>query len=117
HRGATAAIGAARRPARTDVGKITDLGGIRAERPSLVISATPVAAVRRSSAAVRAFLAMRQDRSMTSPRTIVIAPDSLKGSATAADAAVAIAEGWVRTAPADTFVLRPMADGGEGTLD
>ncbi|HLT67197.1 MAG TPA: glycerate kinase, partial [Microbacterium sp.] len=54
---------------------------------------------------------------MTSPRTIVIAPDSLKGSATAADAAVAIAEGWVRTAPADTFVLRPMADGGEGTLD
>lgn len=54
---------------------------------------------------------------MTSPRTIVIAPDSLKGSATAADAAVAIAEGWVRTAPSDSFVLRPMADGGEGTLD
>lgn len=54
---------------------------------------------------------------MTSPRTIVLAPDSLKGSATAADAAVAIAEGWVRTAPADAFVFRPMADGGEGTLD
>ena len=49
--------------------------------------------------------------------TIVIAPDSLKGSATAADAAVAIAEGWVRTSPTDTFVFRPMADGGEGTLD
>lgn len=54
---------------------------------------------------------------MTDPRTIVIAPDSFKGSVTAADAAVAIAEGWVRSSPADTFTLRPMADGGEGTVD
>ncbi|WP_221586091.1 glycerate kinase [Microbacterium sp. G2-8] len=50
-------------------------------------------------------------------RRIVVAPDSFKGSITAADAAVAIAEGWVRTSPADSFALRPMADGGEGTLD
>ncbi|MGO1256413.1 MAG: glycerate kinase [Microbacterium gubbeenense] len=54
---------------------------------------------------------------MTSPRRIVLAPDSFKGSISAADAAVAIAEGWVRTSPADAFVFRPMADGGEGTLD
>ena len=54
---------------------------------------------------------------MTSPRRIVVAPDSFKGTISAADAAVAIAEGWVRTSPADRFTLRPMADGGEGTLD
>ncbi|MBP2437370.1 glycerate kinase [Microbacterium amylolyticum] len=50
-------------------------------------------------------------------RRVVIAPDSFKGTATAADVAVAIAEGWVRSAPADHLDLRPMADGGEGTLD
>ncbi|WP_036318647.1 glycerate kinase [Microbacterium indicum] len=50
-------------------------------------------------------------------RRIVIAPDSFKGSAAAADVAVALAEGWIRSAPADSFALRPMADGGEGTLD
>ncbi|WP_156760660.1 glycerate kinase [Microbacterium karelineae] len=50
-------------------------------------------------------------------RRIVVAPDSFKGSISAADAAVAIAEGWVRAAPGDRFTLRPMADGGEGTLD
>lgn len=54
---------------------------------------------------------------MTSPRRIVVAPDSFKGTISAADAAVAIAEGWVRASPADAFVFRPMADGGEGTLD
>lgn len=50
-------------------------------------------------------------------RTIVIAPDSFKGSIAAADAAEALAEGWVSVRPADRIVLRPMADGGEGTLD
>lgn len=54
---------------------------------------------------------------MSPARRIVIAPDSFKGSAAAADVAVAVAEGWVRQAPHDSFVLRPMADGGEGTLD
>lgn len=44
---------------------------------------------------------------------IVFAPDSFKGSCTAADAARALAEGW----PGADAVLRPMADGGEGTLD
>ncbi len=48
---------------------------------------------------------------------VVIAPDSFKGTVTAADAAAAIARGWSGVAPDDELVLRPMADGGEGTLD
>ena len=48
---------------------------------------------------------------------VVIAPDSFKGTASAADAASALAAGWGTVRPADELVLRPMADGGEGTLD
>lgn len=48
---------------------------------------------------------------------VVIAPDSFKGSATAIDAARAIAEGWRSERPDDEVRLLPMADGGEGTLD
>ncbi|MEV1132261.1 glycerate kinase [Agromyces sp. NPDC049794] len=48
---------------------------------------------------------------------VVIAPDSFKGTASAADAAAALASGWRSVHPADDLVLRPMADGGEGTLD
>jgi glycerate kinase len=48
---------------------------------------------------------------------VVIAPDSFKGTASAADAAAALAAGWRAVRPADEVVERPMADGGEGTLD
>ncbi len=48
---------------------------------------------------------------------VVIAPDSFKGTATAAAVATAIAEGWRRERPDDELALVPMADGGEGTLD
>lgn len=51
---------------------------------------------------------------------IVIAPDKFKGTLTAPEAAQAIAEGIVRSAGTGdrpVLVLRPMADGGEGTLD
>lgn len=48
---------------------------------------------------------------------IVIAPDSFKGSLCAADVARAIATGIRRTLPHAELRLRPMADGGEGTLD
>lgn len=48
---------------------------------------------------------------------IVIAPDSFKGTVDAADAAAALARGWTAERPDDEVVLRPMADGGEGTLD
>lgn len=50
-------------------------------------------------------------------RRIVIAPDSFKGSITARDAALALAEGWQSIRPHDAVVLVPQADGGEGTLD
>jgi len=55
--------------------------------------------------------------SSSASRRIVIAPDSFKGSATAAEIADAIAEGWREVNPTDELILRPMADGGEGTLD
>ncbi|MCS5715967.1 glycerate kinase [Herbiconiux sp. CPCC 205716] len=48
---------------------------------------------------------------------VVIAPDSFKGSASAVAVASALAAGWRSVRPADELVLRPMADGGEGTLD
>jgi len=48
---------------------------------------------------------------------VVIAPDSFKGTATAAAVSAAIAEGWSSERPDDRVVLVPMADGGEGTLD
>lgn len=47
---------------------------------------------------------------------VVLAPDSFKGSITAADAAASLAEGWSSVEPSATFVHRPMADGGEGTV-
>lgn len=51
----------------------------------------------------------------THQRTIIIAPDSLKGTATAQEAAQALADG-VRSVLADAeIILAPMADGGEGT--
>lgn len=51
------------------------------------------------------------------PSTVVIAPDSFKGSATAAEVATAIAEGWAAVRTQDRIIIAPMADGGEGTLD
>ncbi|MZQ84176.1 glycerate kinase [Paenibacillus sp. 5J-6] len=48
---------------------------------------------------------------------IVIAPDSFKGSLSAKEAALAIAKGIQKAAPASDTVLVPMADGGEGTVD
>jgi glycerate kinase len=48
---------------------------------------------------------------------VLIAPDSFKGSVSAADAASAIAEGWRARCPGDDVVELPQADGGEGTLD
>ena len=48
---------------------------------------------------------------------ILIAPDSFKGSATSAQVAMALADGWKITRPGDEIVIAPFADGGEGTLD
>jgi glycerate kinase len=50
-------------------------------------------------------------------RAVVLAPDSFKGSIRAADAAAALAEGWRLIDEDAELVPKPMADGGEGTLD
>ena len=49
-------------------------------------------------------------------RTILIAPDSFKGSLTSVQVARALADGWLRARPGDEILLCPLADGGEGTL-
>ena len=48
---------------------------------------------------------------------VVIAPDSFKGSLSAEDVARAIGAGIARALPNAQMRLRPMADGGEGTID
>ena len=60
---------------------------------------------------------------MTEPRgggsrglVVLIAPDSFKGSLTSLEVARALAGGWARARAADTVLLAPLADGGEGTL-
>lgn len=50
-------------------------------------------------------------------RRILVAPDSFKGSLEAREAAEAIRDGWLSRRPHDEVILRPMADGGEGTVD
>lgn len=49
-------------------------------------------------------------------RSVLIAPDSFKGSLTSVQVAQALAEGWRRARPDDQVELCPLADGGEGTL-
>jgi glycerate 2-kinase len=49
-------------------------------------------------------------------RTVLIAPDSFKGSLTSVQVAQALADGWLRARPDDEVLLCPLADGGEGTL-
>lgn len=53
----------------------------------------------------------------TPPLTVLISPDSFKGTASARQAAGAIAEGWQSVRPRDQVIVKPMADGGEGTAD
>ena len=50
------------------------------------------------------------------PLTVLVAPDSFKGSLTAVEVARALAAGWARARPRDEILLAPLADGGEGTL-
>lgn len=48
--------------------------------------------------------------------TVVVAPDSFKGSLTSVEVARALADGWARARPDDRLLMAPLADGGEGTL-
>jgi glycerate kinase len=54
---------------------------------------------------------------MADRSSVVVAPDSFKGSLSAPDAAAAIVAGLERGWPGASTRVRPMADGGEGTLD
>ena len=56
-------------------------------------------------------------RGTNRPLTVLIAPDSFKGSLTSVEVARALADGWSRARPDDTILLCPLADGGEGTLE
>ena len=48
---------------------------------------------------------------------VVVAIDSLKGSLTSLEAGEAIREGVLRAIPEAEVVVRPLADGGEGTVE
>jgi len=54
--------------------------------------------------------------STTNP-VVVVAPDSFKGSLSAREVADAMARGLKRALPGATVRARPMADGGEGTIE
>ena len=54
---------------------------------------------------------------MTRPRTVLVAPDKFKGSLDALGVAESLAEGIAEALPEASLVLRPIADGGEGTVD
>lgn len=60
---------------------------------------------------------MRGGGGLGGPRTLLIAPDSFKGSLTSVQVAQALADGWRRARPDDEILLCPLADGGEGTLE
>jgi glycerate kinase len=49
--------------------------------------------------------------------TVLLSPDSLKGSLGATDAARALAEGFRRARPGVTAIPMPLSDGGEGLVD
>lgn len=48
---------------------------------------------------------------------VLVCPDKFAGTLSAADAAAAIAEGWLAGAPDDAATIRPLADGGPGFVD
>ena len=48
---------------------------------------------------------------------VVVAIDSLKGSLTSLEAGEAIGEGAKKAIPGTEVVVRPLADGGEGTVE
>jgi len=48
--------------------------------------------------------------------TILVAPDSFKGSLTSVEVTRAVATGWGRVRPDERILLAPLGDGGEGTI-
>lgn len=60
---------------------------------------------------------MTSSSPLARPPVVVIAPDSFKGSLSAEEVAAAIGAGIQAAIPGAEVRLRPIADGGEGTLD
>lgn len=54
---------------------------------------------------------------MPTPRVVLVAPNAFKGALSAVDAAKAIAAGVAAACPPAEIISRPMADGGDGTVD
>jgi glycerate 2-kinase len=50
------------------------------------------------------------------PLTVLIAPDSFKGSLSSVEVARALAGGWAAARPDDVLLHAPLGDGGEGTI-
>jgi glycerate kinase len=48
---------------------------------------------------------------------VLVAPDKFAGTLTAREAAEAIADGWLQSAPDDELTLLPMSDGGPGFVE
>src|SRR5699024_5074439 len=59
----------------------------------------------------------RGPRPMTTPRTVLLAPDKLKGTLSAAQVVEALRRGITQTAPQLRVLSCPIADGGDGTVD
>lgn len=54
---------------------------------------------------------------MTTPRTVLLAPDKFKGTLSAAQVVEALRRGITQTAPQLRVLSCPIADGGDGTVD
>lgn len=54
---------------------------------------------------------------MTTPRTVLLAPDKFKGTLSAAEVVAALQQGITQTAPQLRLLSCPIADGGDGTVD
>ena len=60
---------------------------------------------------------MNQHKKESAPLCAVVAVDSFKGSLTSLEAGEAVEEGIKRACPDAKVRVRPLADGGEGTVD
>ncbi|REY30097.1 hypothetical protein DSL52_09335, partial [Mycobacterium tuberculosis] len=48
---------------------------------------------------------------------VLVAPDCYGDSLSAVEAAAAIATGWTRSRPGDSFIVAPQSDGGPGFVE
>ena len=68
-------------------------------------------------ACLRTIRALNPCKLLETMVTILVVPDSFKGSAESSKVAAALSRGWASVRPDDLVRTLPFADGGEGTLD